>query len=78
MSDGEKLTILLATTNRGKIAELGQLFADLPINLLPLSVVLWVKEKWPAQLQRRLVAIRQLQASFSFLSSLVWHLSSHW
>jgi len=38
--EGEKLTILLATTNRGKIAELGQLFADLPITLQPLSVVL--------------------------------------
>jgi XTP/dITP diphosphohydrolase len=34
------LSILVATTNRGKLAELGALLADLPVELLPLSVVL--------------------------------------
>jgi XTP/dITP diphosphohydrolase len=40
MSEPELLSILLATTNRGKIAELGALLADLPVKLLPLSAVL--------------------------------------
>ncbi len=40
MSDALPLSILLATTNRGKIAELAAIFADLPIKLLPLSTVL--------------------------------------
>ncbi|MDI1430666.1 RdgB/HAM1 family non-canonical purine NTP pyrophosphatase [Polyangium sorediatum] len=34
------LSILVATTNRGKLAELLAIFADLPIQLLPLSQVL--------------------------------------
>jgi XTP/dITP diphosphohydrolase len=34
------VTLLVATTNRGKLAELGQLLADLPIELVPLSAVL--------------------------------------
>jgi XTP/dITP diphosphohydrolase len=34
------LSILLATTNRGKLAELTALLADLPVELLPLSTVL--------------------------------------
>ena len=34
------LSILLATTNRGKIAELKALLADLPIDLLLMSAVL--------------------------------------
>ncbi|MDC0749134.1 RdgB/HAM1 family non-canonical purine NTP pyrophosphatase [Polyangium mundeleinium] len=34
------LSILVATTNRGKLAELLAIFADLPIKLLPLSQVL--------------------------------------
>ncbi|HVK62983.1 MAG TPA: RdgB/HAM1 family non-canonical purine NTP pyrophosphatase [Polyangium sp.] len=34
------LVILVATTNRGKLAELLAIFADLPIKLLPLSQVL--------------------------------------
>ncbi|MRG96845.1 RdgB/HAM1 family non-canonical purine NTP pyrophosphatase [Polyangium spumosum] len=34
------MSILVATTNRGKLAELGAIFADLPIKLLPLSQVL--------------------------------------
>lgn len=34
------LSILVATTNRGKLAELGALLADLPVKLLPLGVVL--------------------------------------
>jgi len=40
MSEAPRLSILVASTNRGKLAELGQLFADLPIDLLPLSTVL--------------------------------------
>ncbi|WP_272417916.1 RdgB/HAM1 family non-canonical purine NTP pyrophosphatase [Polyangium jinanense] len=34
------LSILVASTNRGKLAELAALFSDLPIKLLPLSQVL--------------------------------------
>lgn len=34
------LSILVATTNRGKLVELGAIFADLPIKLLPLGTVL--------------------------------------
>ena len=34
------MTLLVATTNRGKLAELGQLLADLPIELVPLSALL--------------------------------------
>jgi XTP/dITP diphosphohydrolase len=37
---GLPLSILLATTNRGKIAELTALLSDLPIKLFPLSAVL--------------------------------------
>lgn len=37
---GLPLSILLATTNRGKIAELTALLRDLPLELLPLSTVL--------------------------------------
>lgn len=40
MSAGEPLSILVATTNRGKLAELSALLADLPLKLLPLSVAL--------------------------------------
>jgi XTP/dITP diphosphohydrolase len=34
------VTLLVATTNRGKLVELGQLLADLPIELVPLSTLL--------------------------------------
>jgi XTP/dITP diphosphohydrolase len=34
------VTLLVATTNRGKLSELSQLFADLPIELVPLSAML--------------------------------------
>ncbi|HEY4119324.1 MAG TPA: RdgB/HAM1 family non-canonical purine NTP pyrophosphatase [Byssovorax sp.] len=34
------LTLLVATTNRGKIVELTQLLADLPIDLVPMSIAL--------------------------------------
>ena len=40
MSTGLPLSILLATTNRGKIAELKSLLSDLPIELLLMSTVL--------------------------------------
>jgi XTP/dITP diphosphohydrolase len=40
MSTGLPLAILLATTNRGKIAELKSLLGDLPLELLPMSTVL--------------------------------------
>jgi XTP/dITP diphosphohydrolase len=40
MSTGLPLSVLLATTNRGKIAELSALLGDLPIELLPMSAVL--------------------------------------
>jgi XTP/dITP diphosphohydrolase len=40
MSMGLPLSILLATTNRGKIAELKSLLGDLPLELLPMSTVL--------------------------------------
>lgn len=40
MSMGLPLSILLATTNRGKIAELKALLADLPLELLTMSTVL--------------------------------------
>lgn len=40
VSEERRLSILVATTNRGKLAELGALLADLPLELLPLSVVL--------------------------------------
>ena len=33
---GLPLSVLLATTNRGKIAELSALLGDLPIELLPM------------------------------------------
>jgi XTP/dITP diphosphohydrolase len=39
VSEAPRVSILVATTNRGKLAELGQLLADLPLELLPLSVV---------------------------------------
>ncbi len=34
------VTLLVATTNRGKLLELGQLLSDLPIELVPLSALL--------------------------------------
>jgi len=40
MNMGLPLSILLATTNRGKIAELKALLGDLPLELLPMSTVL--------------------------------------
>jgi len=40
MSLGLPLSVLLATTNRGKIAELKSLLSDLPLELLPMSTVL--------------------------------------
>jgi XTP/dITP diphosphohydrolase len=40
MSIGLPLSILLATTNRGKISELTALLAELPVRLLPMSTVL--------------------------------------
>lgn len=40
MSTGLPLSILLATTNRGKIAELKALLSDLPLELLTMSTVL--------------------------------------
>lgn len=40
MNMGLPLSVLLATTNRGKIAELTALLADLPLELFPLSKVL--------------------------------------
>jgi len=40
VSEAPPLSILFATTNRGKLAELRAIFAALPIELLPLSAVL--------------------------------------
>jgi XTP/dITP diphosphohydrolase len=40
MNMGLPLSVLLATTNRGKIAEIKVLLRDLPIELVPLSTVL--------------------------------------